>query len=83
MLAQLGEATDAPSFTGAFIPLCPSVPSVVKDFELAETQENWGLEMLSQLGEAPHDEQFLPRRSRVDLLMLQNPGVAMRHEDRM
>ena len=41
------------------------------------------LEVLPQFGEAANDQQFLPRRSGVDLFMLQNPGVSMRHEDRV
>jgi hypothetical protein len=37
--------------------------------------------MLAQFGEAADDEQFLLRRSGVDLFVLEDPGVAMRNED--
>jgi hypothetical protein len=39
--------------------------------------------MLPQFGKPPDDEQFLPRRSRIDLLVLQDPGVAVRHKNRV
>jgi len=41
------------------------------------------LEVLPQFGEAADDEQLLVGRSRIHFLMLENPGVAVRDENRV
>ena len=43
--------------------------------------EELKLKVLAEFGEAANDEQLLLRRSRVDLLVLQYPGVAVGHEN--
>jgi hypothetical protein len=72
---------DTESHRGFFTP-CSPVLSVVKTLNWT-MQESQDLEVISQFREAAYDEQFLGRRSRVDLLVLQYPRVAMRHEDGM
>jgi hypothetical protein len=57
----------------------------IKNLTTEDTEVHRGsdphLEMLAQFGEAADDEQFLLRRSGVDLFVLEDPGVAMRNED--
>ena len=41
------------------------------------------LEMLAQFGETSHDKQFLTFGCGIHFFMLEDPGVAVRNEDRV